>query len=228
MRRFLFLLIVGVTGVAILAALGTWQLRRLGWKQQLLADITARINEAPVALPEHPDAATDRYLPVTVSGTIEPGEVHVLTSMAEVGPVYRIIAPLTTGNGRRILLDRGAVRVSDANRPRQIGPVTITGNLDWPRETDKFTPAPDIAANIWFARDVPAMAKALNTEPVLLVATANSRTDPNVMPMPVTVLGIPNNHLQYAITWFSLALIWGAMTVLFLRRERAQPSERKT
>ncbi len=225
MRRFLFLLIVGVAGIGILAALGTWQLRRSAWKQQLLADITASIDEPPVALPDNPEAATDRYLPVTVSGIIGPGEVHVLTSRGEFGPVYRIIAPLETDEGRRILLGRGAVATPDKDRPRLTGPVTVTGNLDWPRETDNFTPVPDIAANIWFARDVRSMARALDTEPVLLVA--RSKTDPNVTPMPVTVLGIPDNHLQYAITWFSLALIWGAMTVLFLRRERAQPPELK-
>lgn len=85
---------------------------------------------------------------------------------------------------------------------------------------DSFTPEPDKSNNIWFARDVPKMAAALGTEPVLLIA--KSKTDPNVVPLPVDTEGIPNDHLQYAITWFSLALIWAAMTGFFLWRGRAK------
>ena len=98
--------------------------------------------------------------------------------------------------------------------------MTVTGNLQWPRETDSYTPAPDIRGNTWFARDVPAMAAELGTQPILIVA--RSQTDPAVTPMPVDTVGIPNDHLNYAITWFSLALIWAAMTAYFLWRTRAK------
>ena len=67
------------------------------------------------------------------------------------------------------------------------------------------------------------MARALDTEPVLLVA--RTQTDPGLDPMPIGTANIPNDHLQYAITWFSLALIWVAMTVFFIRRPRARKTE---
>ena len=57
------------------------------------------------------------------------------------------------------------------------GTVTVTGNLQWPQETDSFTPEPDLRKNIWFARDVPAMAAALDTREVLVVARAMSPGD---------------------------------------------------
>lgn len=221
MRRILFLLIFGIAGVAVLLSLGSWQVRRLAWKQEVLAEIEQRAAAVPVGLPVIPDPSADKYLPVEVDGMIESGEVHVLVSRKQVGAGYRIIAPLLLPDGRRILLDRGFVPTDQKQTPRMLGAVDVIGNLHWPQEIDSFTPDPDKSANIWFARDVSAMAAALQTEPILLVA--RSETDANVTPLAIDMGGIPNDHLQYAITWFSLALIWAAMTAYFLWRTRAKP-----
>ncbi len=221
MRRILFLLIFGVAGLAVLLWLGTWQVQRLAWKQNLLAEIDAQISGDPVALPDNATEGNSRFLPVTVSGQMLDGEVHVLVSVKQVGPGYRIIAPFQT-NDRTILIDRGFVPTEAKQAPRQIGAMEVTGNLHWPDEIDSYTPAPDLDENIWFARDVPALAAALGAEPVMLIA--RSRTDQNITPLPVDTAGIPNDHLQYAITWFGLALVWAAMTGYFLWRNRA-PSE---
>lgn len=221
MGRVLFLLLFGLTGFGILVALGTWQMQRLSWKQGILAEIGSRISAEPIALPSTLDPVADKYLPVQVSGTVLDGELHALVSIKHVGPGYRIIAPFQTENGRLILLDRGFVATEHKTDERQTGPLTVTGNLHWPDETDGYTPEPDLAANIWFARDVSEMAARLGTEPVLLIA--RSATGPGIQPLPVDGTGIPNDHLQYAITWFSLALIWAAMTAYFLWRTRVKP-----
>ncbi|GGH32192.1 surfeit locus 1 family protein [Cribrihabitans marinus] len=218
-RRLLFVLTFGLVGLAVLLGLGIWQVQRLAWKEALLAEIDARIAAAPVALPVDPDPDTDRYLPVRAEGTFDRGEVHVLVSVKRVGPGYRIIAPFRTG-GRRILVDRGFVPTEAKDAPRATGPIQVTGNLHWPDEIDGYTPEPDKDGNIWFARDVPALAEALDTEPVLLIA--RTPTDPDVTPLPVDSAGIPNDHLHYAITWFGLAAVWAAMTVYFLRRGRSR------
>lgn len=229
MRRTLILIIFGTVGTALLLGLGVWQVRRLAWKQEILAEIESRIAAPPAALPGDPDPDRDRYLPVKVSGTIEAGEIHVLVSTRDAGAGYRIIAPFlvdsdasagAADHGRRIMIDRGFVRSESRDQPRQLGPATVTGNLHWPQETDSFTPEAEIDANIWYARDVPAMASALDTEPVLLVA--RSATDPGIRPLPVDAHGIPNDHLQYAVTWFSLAAIWAGMSILLLWRSRAR------
>ena len=224
MNRMLFLILVGLGGAGILLALGTWQVQRLAWKQGVIADIDARIGGAPVALPVQPDPNADAYLPVSVEGTLGADTLRVLVSQKDAGAGYRLISPLTTGTGT-ILLDRGfvAVNAGEVAVPQQ--PLQIIGNLQWPDETDAFTPAPDLENNIWFARDVDAMAAALGTQPILVVARSLSQDDLRVTPMPVDTSRIPNNHLQYAITWFSLAAVWLAMTFLFLRRRRGQPAE---
>jgi surfeit locus 1 family protein len=85
--------------------------------------------------------------------------------------------------------------------------------LIWPQEGD---PEPDLDRNIWLARDTPRMAEVLGTLPVML-AVASSDDPDGPMPLPVTV-NIPNDHLQYAITWFLLAVVWAVMTGYLLWR----------
>ncbi len=68
LKRIWFPVVMGIAGCAVLIALGTWQLRRLEWKEAILAEIDARIVAAPVELPETVDPEADRYLPVTVTG----------------------------------------------------------------------------------------------------------------------------------------------------------------
>ncbi len=222
MRRLAFLFIFGLGGAAILISLGVWQVQRLGWKEGVIADIEARIAADPVPLPQQPDPARDAYLPVEVSGTLGAEYLQVLVSKKQVGAGYRIIRPMLREEGD-IMIDLGFVTTEDAEALKvEEGPsTTVVGNLQWPLETDSFTPEPDLANNIWFARDVTAMAEALGTQPVLVVRRQAPQSGGPVSPMPVDTAAIPNDHLQYAITWFSLAAIWVLMTFFFLRRGTA-------
>jgi len=218
--RLIFPLALGLIGAAILIALGVWQMQRLAWKEAVLAGIEARIGDAPVALPATPDPVADLYMPVTVAGTFTGQGIEVLVSRKQIGAGVRVIEVLATEAGRRVLVDRGFVRDAERGLPRAEGAAEVTGNLHWPQETDSFTPEPDTRAGLWFARDVAAMAEALAAEPLLIVA--RTPTGDGIEPMPVDTAGIPNDHLTYAITWFSLAIVWLGMTGLLLWRIRRQ------
>jgi len=220
MRRLIFLLVVGLAGLAVLLSLGAWQMQRMAWKQQILDTIGARVDADPVALPANPDLVDDKYMPVRLIGHMEMGELHVLVSMPLMGPGYRLIVPFVTDDGRRILVDRGFIRTAEKDLARYTGEVEFLGNLHWPDEIDSYTPPADLAANIWYARDVDAMAAVLDTLPIMVVLSDHPINGSSVIPMPVDTASIPNNHLQYAITWFSLALIWALMTAYFLWRSR--------
>ncbi|MDZ7710323.1 MAG: SURF1 family protein [Roseovarius sp.] len=211
-------LIFGIAGVAVLIALGKWQVDRLAWKEGVLADIEARISAEPVALPETADPEADRYLPVAVTGQVGERALRVLVSRKQVGAGYRLISALETG-GRRVLLDRGFVKVGE-DSPAPPGEVMVRGNLHWPDDRLSSTPENDVAGNTWFARDIAQMAGELGTEPLLIVARAVSPPEQGVTPLPVDTKHIPNDHLSYAITWFSLAVIWAAMTGAFIWRQR--------
>lgn len=219
MARYLVPFVFGLVGIAILVGLGVWQMQRLTWKESILADIDARIAADPVALPAEPNPQADRYLPVQVSGQVGDQALRVLVSQKQVGAGYRVISALDLGD-RRVLLDRGFVKVSaDIPAPPQ-GTVTITGNLHWPDDRNSSTPENDVADNTWFARDLEPMADVLGTDPLLVVARDTSYSDAPVTPLPVDTSAIANDHLEYALTWFSLAAIWAAMTGYFLWRVR--------
>ncbi len=222
MRRYLFPLIAGLGGAAVLVALGVWQLQRLEWKEDVLAEISARISAEPVRVPADPDPAEDRYMPVRATGTTGARELHVLVSDRELGAGFRIITAFETERGRRLLLDRGFVPDEAKAAPRPPVELTVTGNLHWPDERDRFTPEDDVSGNWWFARDVDRMAEALDTEPVLVVARATEPPQERIRPMPVGTEGIPNNHLGYAIQWFGLAAVWLGMTAYLIRRMPAR------
>lgn len=220
MSRIAMPLLTGLIGTAILVGLGTWQMQRLEWKQGILTQIESRIGGDPASLPAIGDPERDRYQPVMLNGTIDTDELYVLVSQKQVGAGYRVISPFVTDDGRRILLDRGFIPVADRDLAREGGEKEITGNLHWPDDRTSATPENDIAGNIWFARDIDAMSEVLDTEPLLVIARNMSPADPGVTPLPVDTSGIPNDHLQYAITWYSLAVVWLIGTIALVMRLR--------
>jgi len=221
-RRMIIPLLFGLVGTAILISLGVWQLQRLSWKAEVLAEIELRMASDPVPWRAAVDPKVIQFQPVTAQGRFTGEELHVLTSQPRVGPGYRVVAAFETSDGARILVDRGFIVSSEKDIARGGEQVSITGTLRFPEETDGFTPDPDHTKNIWFARDTAMMSEALNTDYVFVVLTNSSETNPPVTPLPVTQTGIPNNHLQYVFTWFSLALVWAGMTVFLLWRIRAR------
>ena len=221
MRRNLPFLIFAVVILTALLALGTWQLQRMGEKAEYLAAIEARIDAPPVALPTTPDPMRDRFLAIETSGRFTGREIHVLVSTRDFGPGFRIIQAFETQH-HKLLVDRGFIPISRKGAKRTQGdqPVTIIGNLYWPDEIDSYTPQNDLAANIWYARDVPALAAALGTEEAMIIARKTTPDDASVAPLPVDTSSIPNRHLEYVLTWYGLALTWMVMSLYFLRRQR--------
>lgn len=221
-RKMILPLLFGLIGAAILLGLGTWQVQRLAWKEGVIAAAEAQMQAAPAPLPATPQPEADRYRPVRVEGRFLGKEAHVLTSIPGEGPGFLVIAAFETTQGRRILIDRGFLPEDQKPAARPPQAAQITGNLIWPDDVNSSTPAPDTARNIWFGRDVAAMAQALGTDPVMVVAREG--TGQGITPRPVTVT-FTNNHLGYAITWFSLALAWLGMTALYLWRIRRRSNE---
>src|SRR6056297_447211 len=112
MRKGLLIpMLFGLAGAGILIGLGIWQMQRLDWKESVLAKIESRIAADPVALPEDPDPQADQYLPVRVSGEFGDGALRVLVSRKRVGAGHLVISPFVTDAGRRILVDRGFLKL---------------------------------------------------------------------------------------------------------------------
>ncbi|MFC0340408.1 SURF1 family protein [Paracoccus niistensis] len=221
LRRLLVLLIPAFALTAVLVSLGVWQLQRMEWKAQQLAAIQRGIEQPAGPLPPAVDPSM-RYLPVVVSGRTTGQEILVLSGTKELGGGYNVVSAFQTADGRRIMVDRGFIPQDDRHAARPPAQLTVTGNLHWPDEKGRATPEPDLKASIWFAREVPRMAEHLGTEPVLIVARAVQGEAQGIMPMPLDVSGIPNNHLSYAVQWFLFALICFGMTMALAWRIRRQ------
>ena len=215
MKRIWFIVFIGFAGTACLLYLGKWQIDRLYWKLDVLKKIDQKITSAPVPLPAEPSESVHKYLSVEISGQFLQESIRVLASKKRYGAGYRIIHVFRT-NGRRLLVDLGFVGLETDYDVDVINDISLVGNLHWPDEVDNFTPEPDLENNIWFARNVERVASALKTEPILLILKDSTLKDQNIKPMPIDTTHIPNDHLQYAITWFSLAIIWALMSCLFI------------
>ena len=222
LRKILFPMILGLAGCGVLISLGLWQVERLAWKEDVLDGINARLAAAPAPLTADVSEADDEYSRVTLSGTSTGDELHVLVSGTEAGTGYRVISKVRTPLGA-ILVDQGLLALDNKAAAPLIEPMQITGTLIWPDDQNSSTPDPDLAANIWFARNVDTMAAALDTLPLMVVTTTATPADPRLTALPVNTATIKNDHFEYAVTWFLLALVWAIMSFyLILRTTRPE------
>jgi surfeit locus 1 family protein len=218
LRKMFFPILMGLAGCAVLVSLGIWQVQRMHWKAGVLAEIEAMIHEAPVPLMASPDPAVDKFRPVVVDGQFSGEVIEVLFGIKGASPGVLVIEAFEAADGRRILVDRGFIEEEARGLPHEAGATRVVGNLHWPIDATSSTPPPDTKTGLWFARDVPAMAAKLNTEPTLIVA--REPTGDGITPVPVNTSTIPNDHWGYAITWFLLAAVWAVMTAALLWRIR--------
>ncbi|WP_284154694.1 SURF1 family protein [Algicella marina] len=217
MRRLIFALVFGLSGTAILVSLSYWQVQRLAWKEARIAELEIRMAETPRDLEDYEEP--ERFHAVQAEGRFAGATLDVLTSRPGDGPGFRVIQRFETGNGA-VLVDRGFLPEAEKGSQLASGPMLVVGHFDMPQESDSFTPSPNAERGIWFARDVETMAAALDTRPVLIVASRPTG-EPSPRPMPVSIT-LPNNHLQYAITWGLLAVVWLAMTGLYVLGKRGK------
>lgn len=223
-RRLLFLLVVGLGGLLVLLWLGTWQMQRLAWKNGLISELETRLAEAPLSVSGLERMDRHNFRRASAEGAFAPSRgdgaapARFLTSERPQGPGFRVISAFELASGERILVDRGFVPDQTAIPPAPSGSMRLSGALHWPREKGGFTPEPAIGDGRWFAREVPELAQALGTRPVMLVLSERASGGGEwPRPSPVTV-DLPNDHLGYAITWYGLAAVWLVMSgALFLR-----------
>ena len=207
---------------AALMALGIWQLERLSWKRDLIATVAHRIAAPPVTLDSAlAMGAGAQYRRVRLTGRFDNvKEAYVFGTGVEGAPVFHVIVPFTSADGRVVLVDRGIVPrdlMARSTRSRGLveGRAVVVGVWRTPERAGAFTPKPDITRRIWYSHDVAGIARAdaiRLAAPVIVEADAT----PNPGGWPrggQTRVIFRNEHLQYAITWFLLAA--GLLAIYF-------------
>lgn len=243
LRGLLWATLATLVALAVLISLGTWQVHRLAWKEALIAAAESRSVADPVAAPGPAEWQTLReddwiYRRVSATGHYALGEVHVFMALSDPngplgGPGYLIFAPFVTDAGWTLLVDRGFVpldRKDPASRPGPPeGQVTIEGLMRHGEQPAFFTPDPNLQKNEWIVRDLPVMAGALGLDAAdtapYYVSLVASQTPPDGLPQAgETPLTFANSHLQYAVTWYGLAVVLVGVYAAFAWR-RLRPGK---
>lgn len=211
------LTVATLIALAILIGLGTWQLQRRAGKHEQLDQIASRAGAAPA--PVEVLLATGDYAAyraATAQGTYDhAAESYVYAPRPNEGaarPGFKVITPLRLASGGLILVDRGWVAAGrkspESRRTGQPeGETEIAGTLRPSSRPGTFTPPPDAATRTFYQRDGAAMAKLHGLELAsLLILEAATKVEGGPEPL-ASQLNIPDNHLQYAITWFALAIV---------------------
>ena len=219
-----------LAGVALLIGLGVWQLKRLAWKEGLIAAVAARAHAAPTPAPPPSEWASLKpadyeYRRVAAKGVYDYGHQEFIFGALEDprgrygGVGYFVMTPLKLASGQTIIVNRGfvpeALKGAADKGPR--GEVEVIGLMRASERRNLFTPADEPARHEFFSRDVEGLARAMGLGPhAPFVIDAEAGPDP----LPEggeTRLVFVNNHLSYAFTWFGLAAALAAVFAIYAR-----------
>jgi surfeit locus 1 family protein len=229
-RAWRGLLIPAALLFAVLIALGSWQIQRKTWKEGVIAALNERLAAPPLVLPAWPslDQASDEYRRVTFSAEFDHGREALVYAAPSAlrpdasGPGYWIFTPARLAGGGVVIVNRGFVpqahREVAARAPGQVaGRLEIVGALRWPERRTWFSPSDDPNGNLWFTRDPLAIAAAKGFGKELGKGFGSVAPFYVEQEGPMPLGGLPrpgkivanlrNEHLQYAFTWFGLAVV---------------------
>jgi len=227
-RPHLIPVLFTVAVVLVCGSLGVWQLQRLEWKRGLIAQRAAAVAAAPVAAPQilGEARALEFHTIVTDGRFLNQKEVLLNTIGPKGGAGFEVLTPLREADGRILFVNRGFVPTELKDPAKRAagqpsGTVRVAGLLRLPPEhkPNWFIPDNRPDRDDWFWADLRAIGAAdglANVAPFYIDADAT----PNPGGWPkggATLPALPNDHLQYALTWFSLAV---AAIVIYLLSQR--------
>ena len=189
--------------IFVFIALGTWQIIRLNWKNNLILEIENSLKNPPVELTQSNKV---NYLKIKTSGSVDFEKQIYLYNLNDTGtPGFEVLNPITI-NGENYLLNRGWIPFEKKDTPEIniIDQNNIIGTIKIQGRKNIFKPDNDLKENYWFS---------LNREDILKFTGKKFSKyiiylDGNYqLPRPkIITANISNNHKKYAITWFSLAI----------------------
>ncbi|KXF79463.1 hypothetical protein ATN84_00765 [Paramesorhizobium deserti] len=226
-------MLLSLAAFCVLIALGTWQVERLKWKEGLLATIAERVASAPRPLAEietiYAKTGDVEYWPVTVTGRFHHQDERHFFATHQGSSGFYVYTPLEMADGRAVLVNRGFVPYEKKDAATRglgqlAGEVTVTGLARNPlvEKPSSLVPDNDPAKNIFYWKDWSEMVRDAGLDPARTVPffiDADTAANPGGLPVGgVTIIDLPNNHLQYAVTWYGLAAALAAVVGAYLWR----------
>ncbi len=229
-RRLFVPALVTLIAVGGVFSLGVWQIERREWKKDLIEARAKALVAPPLTVTRAltADAVVDLAPAVAVGRFRHDLEMTLVGRAAHNTPGVHIATPLVLKDGGVLLVDRGWVPLTAKDPAKRAsgqveGEVTVTGLLRRGEEAGRFTPPSKPGERQFFFADLPAMAAVTGLDGVLpLLLEAGPNTTPGGLPLGgQTRLELSNNHLQYSLTWFTLAAAGLAIFWIWARRQTA-------
>ncbi len=251
MRGSTFLVVFAMAiALTILLALGTWQVQRLHWKEALIERVSQRLEAEPKPVAEVLKAADGKpeavdYTPVTVSGTFEAEHTffEFTTYKGQSGwnvfNLLKTVEPTGTETALFMLVNRGFIPFEAKENwseaaPVPAGPQTVIGLLRLPPGSKPGSLMPDNEPQngIYYWRDLKTMAVSAGLQGADIaqhyldegLPSDPALTEGSFPRTGTTIISFPNNHLQYAVTWYGLALaLLGVGSYFLYARRNTKP-----
>lgn len=228
---------VTLCGLAVLVSLGSWQLSRKAWKTDLIATLKQRAAAPPVPLPPAEswnalNAAQAEFTRVRFRAEFPGGDELVYTGGSVLrddvkSPGYFVFSAGRLPDGRQVVVNRGYTR--DKAYPPQTGATEIVGYLRWPEPPSWFIAERDTSGGVWHVRDHRAMASVRGWDNVApFYVEQESPAPPGGVPHPAVLRpNLTDNHLQYALTWYGLAVVLIGVFAAWVvqRRRQTEPAD---
>ncbi len=201
-HKFLFSVFI-IFFILVFIALGTWQIIRLNWKNNLILEIENSLKNPPVQLSQ---SNQKNYLKIKTSGSVDFEKQIYLYNLNDSGtPGFEVFNPIII-NGENYLLNRGWIPFEKKNMPEIniLDQNNIFGTIKTQRRKNIFKPDNDIKENYWFSLDREDILKFTGKKFSKYIIYLDGNYQ---FPRPIKITAnISNNHKKYAMTWFSLAI----------------------
>lgn len=217
--------ILTVCAIAVLCSLGAWQIKRLHWKEDIIAQMVQARSADPRDVP-YAEIDGNGPLYVRLQGRYEKIIAFALAPRTYEGRSgYHLLAPFALRDGGHVIVNRGWV--PDGEDPLTVAPppgdAVVTGFLRRPERPNIFVPANDPDNNIWFSVDLSQMAVAAGVTvvaPLVLYVESENPESESLQPVRAALQWSPrNDHFQYALFWFGMAVVLAVIYYLRFLKE---------
>ena len=201
-HKFLFSVFI-IFFILVFVALGSWQIVRLNWKNNLILEIENSLKNPPVELT---NSNVENYLKIKTSGSIDLEKQIYLYNLNDTGtPGFEVINPILI-NDTNYLINRGWIPFEKKNYQESnvFDENDIIGTLKLQGRKNIFKPDNDLEENYWFSLNREDILKFTGKEFSKYIIYLNGNYQ-SPIPKKITA-NISNNHQKYALTWFSLAI----------------------
>ena len=211
--------------ISSLVVLGFWQLQRLEWKNAILSKIEDNYSNTLIDFPFHDDTSEFEYMRSKIEGNYLPDRLMFFYKSNLAGdPGFNIVIPFQTIEGNTVYVDNGWIPYKDKEQLditfiSESDILNLSGVLIFKKDRKYFTPENDYNKNIWYLLNTDEMDQShnLSSSDYILKLVDQKYFEELLIEFKPT--NINNNHLQYAVTWFLMALFISIFYIYLIKQQ---------